>query len=81
MVKVIIKHFLEGMRKFSNNLIIIINSLLLLIVYFIGVGIVAILSKISGKKFLQTKPDKDKISYWQNLNLKKRPIQEYYRQF
>jgi hypothetical protein len=73
--------FLNGMRDFGENIIIIVNSLLLLIAYIIGVGISALFSKIFKKKFLDLKPDKKIKSYWENLNLKKEKIDNYYRQF
>ncbi len=71
--------FQKGMKSFSDNITSIINFLLLSIVYFIGVGLTSITAKIFGKHFLDTKKKKD--SYWINLNLKKKSIEEYYRQF
>jgi len=50
-------------------------------VYIVGVGITSIISKISGKKFLDTKQSKEKESYWVDLNLKKKKFEEYYKQY
>lgn len=68
-----------GMKSFSNNISIIINFLLLSIVYLMGVGFTSIVAKIFGKHFLDIKKKKD--SYWHDLNLKNKPIEDYYRQF
>lgn len=75
------KGFSRGMKDFGNSISAIINSVLLLAVYLIGVGLTSIFSKIAGKHFLQRKINKNKQSYWSDLNLRKRPIEEYYRQF
>ena len=78
-----LKHFFngfqEGIKGFSNNMSTIINFLLLSIIYLISVGFTSIVAKLFSKHFLNTKKKKD--SYWSNLNLKKKPIEEYYRQF
>ena len=81
----LLRHFFggfnEGMKKFGNNISVIINSVLLSIVYLIGVGIVSIFAKLFGKHFLDTKISENSKSYWSNLNLKKQPLENYYRQF
>ena len=78
-----LKQFLRGVRKvmrnFGYNIALIINTILLFFVYVVGVGFTSIIAKIFGKHFLETKLKKD--SYWSDLNLKKRPIEDYYRQF
>ena len=71
----------KGIKDFGSCIGIIFNSLLLCIVYFIGVGITSLLAKISKKKFLEIEILKDKESYWSDLNLKKKELKEYYRQF
>ena len=73
------KGFHEGMKSFSNNISTIINFVLLSIVYLIGVGFTSIVAKIFGKHFLDMKKKKD--SYWHDLNLRRKSIEEYYRQF
>jgi hypothetical protein len=75
------KGFKEGMDSFGQTIAIIINSFLLTIVYIFGVGITSIIAKLSGKHFLETKVSKKQDSYWSDHNLKKKPIEEYYRQF
>jgi uncharacterized protein YqhQ len=74
-----LKGFKEGMSNFGHLITTLVNSALLFVVYVIGVGATSIIAKIFKKHFLENK-DK-KTTYWSKLNLKKRPIQEYYRQF
>jgi hypothetical protein len=78
-MKTLLKGIKKGMKDFGHNLATIINTVLLFIVYIIGVGITAIIAKLAGKHFLDIKGEKP--SYWSDLNLKKKPIEEYYRQF
>jgi len=72
--------FKKGMGNFGHNIALIINTILLTFVYLIGVGLTSIFAKIVGKHFLEIKLSK-KDSYWSDLNLKKKPIEKYYRQF
>jgi hypothetical protein len=77
------RQFFKGLKKgtsnFGHNIAIIINSILLTLVYFMGVGLTSIFAKLVKKRFLDTKHSER--SYWSDLNLKKRPTEEYYRQF
>ena len=79
-----LKQFFEGFKKgmsnFGHIITLIINTTLLTFVYLIGVGLTSIFAKIFKKHFLEIKLSK-KDSYWSDLNLKKKPIEEYYRQF
>ena len=45
--------FKIGMKNFGDNISIIINSVLLTIVYIIGVGITAFFARIKKKRFLE----------------------------
>jgi len=76
-----LKGFKKGMHDFGQNVSLIINSILLLIVYIAGVGITFIFSKILHKHFLDLKISKNHKTYWSDLNLNKKKIEEYYRQF
>ena len=73
--------FKKGYKEFNQNIIAIVNSTLLSIVYLIGVGITSIISKIARKRFLDVSISKDKTSYWENLDLRKEAIEKYRRQF
>ncbi len=72
--------FKKGMKDFGQGIALIVNSVLLAIVYFTGVGFTAIFAKLFRKHFLDMKLSK-KETYWSDLNLKKKPMEEYYRQF
>jgi len=72
--------FKKGMNDFGTNISTIINSVLLSLVYISGAGFTSLIAKLFGKHFLDMKASKRK-TYWSDLNLKKKPIEEYYRQF
>ena len=80
-----IKHFAEGFKEgqksFGESIAIIVNSALLTIVYFFGVGLTSIFAKVFRKHFLLTKIEKNSETYWDDLNLGKKPMKEYFRQF
>lgn len=78
-LKSFLKGFGKGMGNFGENISLIINVILLTFVYLIGVGLTSIVAKIFRKHFLETKLSKE--SYWSDLNLKKKPTKDYYRQF
>lgn len=71
----------KGQKAFGEDVGSIINLILLSIVYFLGVGLTSIAARIFKKKFLNLRVDKNAKSYWEELNLSKKPTEEYYRQF
>lgn len=73
--------FKKGVHNFGQTIATIINSVLLLIVYVLGVGLTSIFSKIFKKIFLEMGISKKQDSYWSELNIRKKPMKEYYRQF
>lgn len=73
--------FKQGQKEFGESIAIIINSILLTLVYLIGAGLTSITAKIFRKKFLDLNINRKLKTYWQDLNLTKQPIKEYYRQF
>ncbi len=73
--------FKTGMKNFGENMSAIVNSILLSIVYFIGIGITAFFAKIKKKNFLDKEISLKRKSYWNDLNLTKKKIEEYYKQF
>lgn len=72
--------FRKGMENFGHNIGLIVNTALLAFVYLMGVGLTSIFAKLFRKHFLETKL-LNNDTYWSDLNLKKKPIKEYYRQF
>ena len=77
-MKDFIAGFKSGFKQFGHNISLIVNSVLLSFVYFVGVGLTSIISKIMKKHFLDLKRKK---SYWLDWNLSKKDMEEYYRQF
>ena len=75
-----LKGFQKGMHDFGSSISVIINSILLTMVYFIGVGITSIVAKLVGKHYLDIRKSK-KDTYWANLNLKNKSIEYCYKQF
>ena len=73
--------FREGLKEFGYNINMIINSVLLSVVYLFGVGFTSILARLAGKRFLDVELSESRESYWSDSNLKKKPIEDYYRQF
>lgn len=80
-VKRFFNGFKRGTKDFGQIVGLIVNSVLLSIVYIFGVGLTSIIAKIKKKHFMEMELSKESKTYWNDLNLKKRPINEYYRQF
>lgn len=80
-----IKEFVEGYKKgqknFGDNISTIINSILLTLVYILGIGLTSIFAKIFKKHFLSLKIDKNKMTYWEDLNLSNKTMGDCYKQF
>lgn len=73
--------FKKGFMEFGHAISTIVNTVLLVFVYIIGVGPTSIVAKLAGKRFLEMKIEKEKESYWSELNLKKKETKDYYKQF
>lgn len=58
----------------------VINSVLLFVVYFVGVGLTSLFAKIVNKRFLRLKPSSKVKSYWSDFKASKNK-ESYYRQF
>jgi len=71
----------KGAKLFGEHISAIVNLILLTFAYFIGIGLTFIFAKIFNKHFLDMKIDKKVRTYWTDLNLNKKPMEEYYRQF
>jgi len=80
-MKEIFTGFKKGMNNFNNLISTLVNSILLLIVYILGVGLTSITAKIIGKHFLQKKTSKKVKTYWSDINLNQKVKEDYYRQF
>jgi uncharacterized membrane protein len=70
-----------GFKNFSLLVSDVVNLILLVAVYFIGVGLTSMVAKIFNRHFLDLKKPTDKSSYWLDLNLSRESKDNYYRQF
>jgi hypothetical protein len=80
MIKEFYREFKKGMEGFGENIAAVVNTIFLSIVYFLGIGIVALGARIIGKKFLEVKPEEKRKTYWEDLDYTNKK-EEYYRQF
>lgn len=80
-VRRFLRGFQNGLEAFGCNITVLVNSLLLSMVYLTGVGITSIIARLVGKRFLDVELSKNRSSYWSDLDLEKRSIEDYYRQF
>jgi hypothetical protein len=76
-----LKGFKKGFLDFGYNIILLVNSVFLLFIYFVGVGLTSIIAKLSRKKFLNAVVDKKRKTYWTEPDLKNKLIDDFYRQF
>jgi len=72
-----IKTILEPISKLMSN---VINFVLLLIIYFIGIGPVSIFMRLFGRHFLELKKQ-NKTTNWHEHRIEKQPLEKYYRTF
>ena len=79
-LKQFFRGFKKGMSNFGQGIALLVNFSLLTFVYLLGVGLTSIVAKISRKHFLEMNLSK-KDTYWSDLNLKKKSIDKYYKQF
>lgn len=75
-----IKSFLDGSKSFGTIITNIINTVLLLIIYFVGIGLAALIVRIT-KQELMNISNKRKHSYYKNELTEKGNLEEYYKQF
>ena len=75
------KGYLKGFKSFGHSVGTLVNTILLSVVYLLGVGVTALASRVGRKRFIETKVDHEAKTYWSDLHLTKRPMDEYYRQF
>lgn len=72
-----VKSILEPISKAISN---VVNLILLLVVYFVGVGGVSMVMKLFGRHFLELKKQ-NKKSNWHEHKITKQPLEQYYRTF
>ena len=73
--------FVQGFRDFGRVLSGLVNLIILVPVYLLGVGIPSVLGKLTGKRFLKTGFGRSQKSYWEEYRLGRQKREKYYRQF
>jgi hypothetical protein len=80
-IKDFFKGMKEGQKKFGDNISVIVNTILLSIVYFLGVGLTSIVARLFGVKFLETKTNPEVKTYYETMENQDKKEESYYRQF
>lgn len=78
-MKAFLAGFKAGSRLFAEKIAVLVNSLLLLPVYVLGVGTAALTARLLGKELLRKRPDAGAESYWKEAETPDKG--EYYRMF
>jgi len=73
--------FCRGMRDFTATLSAVFNTILLTLVYFLAVGPVSIIAKLTGKKFLHAQMEEKEDSYWQDIKIRAESEDDNYKQY
>ncbi len=74
-------HLKKGFHDGGAVIGIVVNTVFLSIIYFFGVGLTSLISKLQKKKFIEDTIDEKAETYWSPLNLGKKTKDEYRRQF
>ncbi len=81
-IKLFFKGLGSGFQEPGHLLARLINTLLLLIVFVFGVGPVAIISRLRGKRYLATKSfSQTATTYWQDCSLENKSKEDYTKLF
>ena len=80
MIKKLWNYIKSTVEHFSKAISNIVNFILLLIVYIIGIGAVSIVMKLLGNHFLDIKKQNRKTN-WHDHKLTKQRLEKYYRAF
>jgi len=70
--------FKEGMAAFGELVATVVNTVLLSIVYAIGVGMTKVIALVQGRRLLEKELGEE--SYWEDLKIKEGD-DSYYRMF
>jgi len=71
----------RGFEDFGKIITSVVNFFLLLLVYVLGVGMSAVITRISGKKVMDMTVDKSAKSYWKEYRHGTESKDGHYRQF
>jgi hypothetical protein len=79
-----LKNFLSGFRKGSHSfgaaVATAVNTVILTLVYFLAVGPTSLAAKAAKKEFLNLSLQ-ERETYWEELSLEKKGMEDFYRQF
>jgi len=73
--------FRSGLKSYGHTISILINTVLLLVTYLVGVGITSIVARLVGKKFLDNKKKPRQQTFWIKTTMGTGSKKDYYRQF
>ncbi len=76
--KTILKGFYKLFKFFGMKMMNLVNYIILIPAYLIGIGLISIIGKIFRKNFL-TKPNQK--SYWVEYNRKDSSVEDHYKLF
>lgn len=79
--RLLFKGIYEGLGVFGRIVGGIINFFLLLVVFIFGVGLVSLIAKLFGKRFLYLGWDSSAKSYWTESPALKRKKEDYFKPF
>ncbi|HZX11909.1 MAG TPA: hypothetical protein VFE88_00425 [Candidatus Nanoarchaeia archaeon] len=69
-IKLFFSGWKQGMHTFGETIAVIINTLLLTVIFVVGIGFVAVCAKIGRKRFLNMKnSEKEKETYWEEVKI------------
>lgn len=78
--KTVFNYLKKIVKLLPDTIITLINSLVLILVYFLFIGFTAIIARIMRKSFLNLHKQKT-TSYWIQKEKTSTEIEEYYKQY
>ncbi|MFA5484710.1 MAG: hypothetical protein WC260_00435 [Candidatus Pacearchaeota archaeon] len=71
----------KRIKKSSKLILLITNTILLTIVYFLGIGITFLIGKLTRKKLFNLDLNKDEKTYWEKIKEEKKSLEDFYNPF
>lgn len=72
--------FRHGFKSFGMIVTNIVNTVLLLLIYFVGVGFAALITRITSQKLMSVEKKKTN-SYYKVNKTEKQNIEDFYKQY
>jgi hypothetical protein len=73
------KKIIKIIKQYSKIIILVINSVILTFVYFIGIGFTFLIKKITKKRLFNL--DKNEKTYWEDRKEEKKSLNDFYNPF